>query len=346
MTVSPPARIGITAPWRLSQSNIARKYIGRPYLLFNTWIWNHLPASLKSLPSINWYGCHLQSLNQHRSRMQYLGTFFFRNRPELELLIRLLSQFRSDLTVDITILGCSKGAEVYSFSYAIRTQRPDLNMRLWALDICKEVLDFAEAGVYSLEHHEEGSGREGPASLGRGGHVALMTTREQGDRSIFERMSPDEMEALFERDGEQVRVRPRFRDGISWRVGDANDTGLVESLGLQNIVVANRFLCHMRPAEAEACLRNLARLVKGGGYLFVSGVDLAVRSKVARELGWKPVRELIGEIHEGDPSLRRDWPLQYWGLEPLDRGRDDWEIRYASVFQMPAHAAAGDSAFP
>ena len=47
----------------------------------------------------------------------------------------------------------------------------------------------------------------------------------------------------------------------------------------------------------------------------------------------RPVTELISEIHEGDPSLRRGWPLQYWGLEPFDQGRSDWQIRYASVFQ-------------
>jgi len=206
------------------------------------------------------------------------------------------------------------------------------------LDISKDVLDFAEAGVYSLEH-EDGSARESPVSLCGGGHVAVMTSRDQGYRSIFERMSPEEMEALFERDGEQVRVRPRFRDGISWRLGDVGDPGLVETLGLQDIVVANRFLCHMHPHEAEACLRNLARLVKSGGYLFVSGVDLAVRSKVARDLGWKPVTELIKEIHEGDLSVRRDWPFEYWGLEPFDRSQDDWEIRYASVFQLPEQPA-------
>ena len=234
------------------------------------------------------------------------------------MLVRLLDQFPLGSTIDLTILGCSKGAEVYSFSYMIRTKRPDLNLRLCALDISREPLEIAEAGVYPLD--------------------AVEPSKDRGFRSIFERMSPVEMEDLFEQDRENARVRPRFRSGITWRLGDAGDPGLIEDLGLQDIVVANRFLCHMRPDDAEACLRKLARLVKSGGYLFVSGVDLAVRSKVASEQGWRPVTDLIEEIHEGDPSLRRDWPLEYWGLEPLDHGREDWKMRYASVFQLPGHA--------
>jgi hypothetical protein len=35
----------------------------------------------------------------------------------------------------------------------------------------------------------------------------------------------------------------------------------VTLLGLQDIVIANRFLCHMEPRDAERCLRNIARLV-------------------------------------------------------------------------------------
>jgi hypothetical protein len=77
--------------------------------------------------------------------------------------------------------------------------------------------------------------------------------------------------------------------GGTWQLGDARDAGLVGALGLQDIMVANWFLCHMHPEEAEECLRNLARLVKPGGYLFVSGVDLSVRSKVARDLRGRPV---------------------------------------------------------
>lgn len=59
-----------------------------------------------------------------------------------------------------------------------------------------------------------------------------------------------------------------------------------------------------------------------------------IRTKVALELGWKPVRELLEEIHDGDPSVRGDWPLKYWGLEPFDNKRHDRMVRYASVFQL------------
>jgi chemotaxis methyl-accepting protein methylase len=249
----------------------------------------------------------------------------------LELLTRLLDQKREGSTLDVAVLACSKGAEVYSISYAIRCARPDLKVNLRALDISKGILEFAEAGIYSTSHHSSGPSR--PRSFAFEANLAANTSRDQPS-SIFERMSPGEKEAMFDREEDQVRVKPRFREGITWHLQDAGDRGLVEALGLQDIVVANRFLCHMPPEQAEKCLRNLARLVKPGGYLFVSGVDLGVRTKVARELGWRAVTELIREIHEGDPSLRRDWPLEYWGLEPFDQGRIDWKMRYASVFQL------------
>ena len=86
--------------------------------------------------------------------------------------------------------------------------------------------------------------------------------------------------------------------------------------------------------SALSCVRNIARLVKPGGYLFVSGVDLDVRTRVARGMGWKPVMDLMREIHEGDPSLRVRWPVDYTGLEPFCDVRPDWKIRYASVFQI------------
>ena len=315
----------------MSQSSFLRKYLGHPYLAGSTWIWRHLPTFLNSWRPVGAFGAHLHTLIQLRSkRTQSVGTFFFRNRPELELLGRLLDQKAQGSTLDVAILACSKGAEVYSISYTIRRLRPDLKVRLHAVDIDKDVLEFAERGTYSLT--AETSVAPAPDTHGEIRDVAERTFQDQ-KTSIFERMSPDEIETMFDSAGELVKVKPHFRAGIVWRVGDACDPDFVDLVGLQDIVFANRFLCHMPSEEAERCLVNLARVVKPGGYLFVSGVDLAVRSKVARSLGWRPVTELIHEIHEGDSSLRRGWPLEYWGLEPFDQRRSDWMERYAAVFQ-------------
>ena len=243
----PPSDVSLEAP---------SKYFGRPYLRANTSIWNRLPASLRSFPSVRLYGGHLQSLIQLRGGLKSsTGTFFFRNRPELELLIRLLKRSRPGSPVEMAILGCSKGAEVYSFSYAIRTERPDLNVRLCALDISKHTMEFAENGVYSLEG--EGGVIRRESSIPRSRRAC---GRHDVQRSTFTQSSSacrrSRWRLCLNGKGRLVRVRPRFRDGITWRVGDANDPACAGALGLQDIVVANRFLCHMHPDKAEVCLRN------------------------------------------------------------------------------------------
>jgi len=240
----------------------------------------------------------------------YLGTFFLRNRPELELLRRLSGLGSGGRRVKIAVLGSSNGAEVYSIAWALRSAQPDVKLEMRAVDISADALEAGRKGLY-----EPG-------------------VSELVNEPIFERMTAMEREEMFEKNGDRFRIKPWVREGITWEVGDAGDPRIVEALGPQDIVVANRFLCHMPPPDAERCLRNLVRLLVPGGHLFVSGVDLDVRTKVARDLGWKPVPDLLEEIHEGDPSLRVSWPHKYWGLEPIDRRRSDWQIRYASVFRI------------
>jgi SAM-dependent methyltransferase len=213
------------------------------------------------------------------------------------------------------VIACSIGAEVYSILWTIRSARPDLKVVLCAVDISKEILNFAEKGIYAPN------------------------TSELVGAPIFERMTAHEKREMFDWEGGQPRVKPWLREGIAWRLGDAADPELIRSLGPQNMVVASNFLCHMAPADAEKCLRNIAQLVSPGGYLFVSGVDLDVRTTVALDLGWEPVAELMAEIHDGDPSVRADWPWQWWGLEPLDLRKPHWRARYAVAFRIagPQH---------
>ena len=281
------------------------------YLRLNDWIWRHLPGSIAALRPIDWYGRFLHSLAcLHADREMYLGTFFLRNRAELELIRRLCEPIAVRRPVKIAVLGCSNGAEVYSIRWALRSIQPDGRIILHGVDVSPAALECAREGVYST----------GISELVHEPLCAFMTAGE--------------MEEMLDREGERLRIKASIRDGIAWHLGDAADPRTRDDLGPQDIVVANRFLCHMNPPDAERCLRDVAGLVAPGGHLFVSGVDLDVRTKVARDLGWTPAAQLLEDIHEGDRSLRNDWPCKYWGLEPLDKRRSDWALRYASAFQI------------
>jgi SAM-dependent methyltransferase len=218
----------------------------------------------------------------------------------------------------VAVLGCSTGAEAYSVAWRIRSARPDLKLVFRAMDISPEALKIAESGVYSA------------------------ASSQFAGKDVFDRMTDSEIDTLFDRKGNVLVIKRWIKEGIIWLVGDADDPEIVTQLGLQDIVIANNFLCHMNPPAAERCLRNIARLVVPCGYLFVSGIDLDIRAKLAMELGWKPVQELLEEIHDGDPRMGSSWPFHYSALEPLDKSRKEWRWRYASVFQLdPSEESRG-----
>ncbi len=251
------------------------------FLRLNRRIWEIIPADVRNSYLIRAYGAWLQSLVRLvETREQYFATFFLRNRPALELMGRLADEKAEGSTLRIAVLACSIGAEVYSILWTIRSARPDLKVLVRAVDISKEILNFAEKGIYDPD------------------------ACELVGCSIFERLTAHEMEQMFDWEGDQARVKPWLREGITWQLGDASSPELIHVLGPQDIVAANNFICHMEPLVAENCLRNIAGLVDRGGCLFVSGVDLEVRAKVAHQLGWRPIRELLEQIHEGDPEAR------------------------------------------
>lgn len=281
------------------------------YLRVSQAIWKRLPLAVRDSRVGRAYGGSVHALVCRRAqRRQFFGTYFLRNRPQLEQIRRLVAQCEEGATLRIAVLGCSIGAEVYSVLWRIRSARPDLDVRAQAVDISSEVLEVAERGVYTS------------ASSGLVGS------------SIFERLTAEESQAIFDWQGEAATVKPWLRAGVGWHEADVSQAALIDALGPQDIVIASNFLCHMPPALAEACLRSFVRLLRPGGYLFVPGVDLEVRTRVARDLGWQPVPDLIREIHDGDPSVRGDWPWEWWGLEPLNDRRRDWQLRYAVAYRI------------
>src|ERR1700730_15370389 len=140
---------------RITKTKGLRKYVGRPFLCMNEWIWNRLPRSLTETYPMSVYGGVLHSLVKFRSaRTQYHGTFFLRNRPELELMRSLVNQKGKGSTLRLLVLGCSNGAEVYSLSWTIRSARPDLQVIVNAVDISPDILEIAKRGLYSIRENK------------------------------------------------------------------------------------------------------------------------------------------------------------------------------------------------
>jgi chemotaxis methyl-accepting protein methylase len=296
---------------RLARSRIFGKSPVGAYLRLNRLLWGSLPRSVIASYPIRLYGDFLNTLvRKHSSRGQLHCTFFLRNRPALELMRRLVDRTAHRDTLRVAVLGCSTGAEAYSIAWRIRSARPELTLILTAIDISEKAVEFAKSGVYVID---------GCQFTGT---------------DLFDSLTAAEIAELFDRDSNVAQVKSSIRDAIRWRVGDATDPAIVEALGPQDIVVANNFLCHMESPVAIKCLHNIGRLLDRGGYLFVSGVDLDVKTKVAQQQGWIPVEEHLEEVHNGDPRMTRDWPFNYSSLEPFNKRKRNWRLRYAQVFNI------------
>ncbi len=303
-------------PWKIFGKRAINAYLG-----LNGRVWKRLPPSVAHLPPVRSYFDAMHTLaRRHGARAQAPSTYFLRNRPMLELIRRLVERRAGTDPLRVAVLGCSTGVEAYSIAWTIRSARPDLKLVLRAADITKKAVEFGQRGKYSL------------------------VDPQFTDSNVFERMTEAEMTDLFDREGDVVTVKPWIRDCIEWRVGDVTKPETIDALGPQDIVIASNFICHMPPAMAEDCLRNIARLARPGGYLFVVGIDLDVRTKVADDLGWRAVDELLEEIHDGDPVMKTFWPWSYVGLEPLNKKRADWKRRYAAAFQAPEARNSGEPA--
>src|SRR5262249_54307900 len=182
--------------------HLLQKVLVTRYLWVTGRIWKRLPVSLRSLPVFVSYGAHLHSLVlRFADRRQNHSTFFLRNRAELELMCRLAAHANNGSSMDIAVFACSKGAEVYSIAWTLKTARPDLTIHLRGIDLSQEIVQFAKQGVYSLQDPdfldlEDPKGRTDAAKIN------WNTYRDQPGASPFSRMSESEINEIFDRDGD------------------------------------------------------------------------------------------------------------------------------------------------
>lgn len=278
-------------------------------------IWDTLPDWIVDLKPMRKLGHAIyDNFTRHLDRRQSHMTFFLRNMPQLEVLRDLIVDVPHNAPLKIVSLGCSSGAELYSFLYVLRSARPDLQIKAQGLDISKDITDIARKGVYdpSLSMHADG----------------IIPDEALGD---VDRYLTSLSVILDQTEDNMLSVKDWVRAETSWGVGDAASPALVEQLGPQDIVLANNFLGPMEDGLAEKCLRNIVRIVKPGGYLVLDGVDLDLKGRLVPLLDLEPVTTRMEEIHHDDPT-KAGWPWIRWSHEPVDWQRSDRDFRYSTIF--------------
>ena len=314
----PSVRRALRILWNIATlSEHARKY---PDIVYGR-IWKRIPPRLYSAPLVYSFGSFLHRrtcASKQRFTLNtdftVFNTFFLRNAPHFDVLQLLMRERPHGSAVRIASIGCSSGAELYTARWVISSARPDLRITAIGVDLNHIALAKAESGLYSRHEHE------------------LMRLQE----GALDRLCDGSPTALFMREGDLLRISPRLMVNNSWVLRDACDTSLAKAIGSYDVVLANNMLCHMYDSEADACMRNIATLLSPGGYLFIYGVDLDVKTRVVKSLGLQPVDDEIEETYLADWNALAHWPFTYWGREPLNKRRRDWKGRYASVYQQPA----------
>src|SRR5262245_11201260 len=138
--------LSLNSGWRMSEALV------HLYLRLNKSAWKCLPSAVRNSAPVLWYGTILHGLVcRYAERRQFCGTFFLRNRPELELIRRLVSAKPEGSVLRIAVLGCSVGAEVYSILWTIRSARPDMKVYMCAVDNAAEVLNLAAMAIYTSQ---------------------------------------------------------------------------------------------------------------------------------------------------------------------------------------------------
>jgi chemotaxis methyl-accepting protein methylase len=269
-------------------------------------VWQHIPSGLQEWPPVRALGASIHVVVRRFSRRSQSHMTWFLRYP---LMLQTIGEWVNDQKLGeplrLCVAGCSTGAEMYSFLWAIRKARCDLKIQATGIDLAVAVIEKARAGRYQ---------RNDPEMKG---------------------VSEESLSELFDLTQSGLRIKEPIAAGVEWIVADIRDARLRAQLGPQDIVVATNFLIHMREAEAAACLRDIVQLVRPGGLLVCRGIDLDVREHVARQFGLQPVSNRIEEIHNAELNDLRNWPWRYWATEALDKTRKDWARRYATIFQMP-----------
>jgi chemotaxis methyl-accepting protein methylase len=241
-------------------------------------------------------------------RQNYVFTHFLRTPTQFDALVGPVLDHvrpaRSAEPLRIALFGCSSGAEPTTIASQLAKRRPDVRFSIRAFDIEDAMVAKARSAAYTRD--EVFSNKTLPASF---------------------------VDSTFDVAGDAYAVKPAIASRVTFELGNALEADARAGAGQYDLVFAQNFLFHLKPADAEQAFEAIARCLAPRSALFVDGADLGMRTRLTETLGLEPLEFGIDAIHE-EARVERGgaWPLVYWGLEPMSKTRADWKRRYATIF--------------
>jgi hypothetical protein len=154
-------------------------------------VWEHLPEPVLEWGAVQSFGRLLHEVVKVRdSRNQSQRTSFLRNRAELDLVHEIVSSKPDDSSVNILVLACSVGMEMYSIQWRLNDLRPRFNFQLSGLELSEQSLDIAIKGEYPLDEYQS--------------HIDLS------------RLTDKERDELFGIQDNVACVHPWLKENIKW----------------------------------------------------------------------------------------------------------------------------------
>lgn len=253
---------------------------------------------------------HAELLRTVERTSSHTYTCFYRSPAQLRALSGPVMDFlrgagKSGERLEIVLMACSNGAEVYTLASWLTQQLPKLDFHITASDLHQSMVDRAATGEYSADE-------------------ALQS----------EYITPEFVNFTFDRKGDLYVVKPELRAKTTFTQADLLDSaGLSERFGPAQIVLAQNVLFHLSPAGARSAFNSLYKMLTKKGVLLVEGMDQALRVELTKEYGLLPLQDDLRKIYsETRVHTPPDWWNYYWGSEPYFPLRRDRDRRYGTIF--------------
>jgi chemotaxis methyl-accepting protein methylase len=258
----------------------------------------------------NYFKKLLSSNSKYRDQMSNT-TRFFRNYPQLLAVAGTIADtWQAGSNLDVIHIGGSTGCEAISFMIVMKESQPSYKLNVLSTDVDAHTLRFARRLRYDPEFFTP--------ILGEGGNQDALRDKwfrvdEISGRPVY---IPDDT----------------LTKDLKFQVLDVSET---DHRINADIIFCQNVLIHMLPATARASLENVLGMLRSPSILVCAGMDLNLKNLIA-DAGLLPVPELIQEIHDAWASHRfhyRNSPgKHYFELEDIDVERQDWVLRYSSIF--------------